>query len=154
MQLYRVYLLYRLGRLDETWTSLPAFQVTYCSQKRRFRLAVCVLMPTFCFWSSRAVRPEIRVKFLTCLVIFRRAYWKSFSAAPYSHCWWCTLIRCEGTLGPRMHRCVPRTKVIEILILAYPHVLVYGCCLFVARKSHEENIDVVNQITVSCNKEW
>ena len=25
--------------------------------------------------------------------------------------------------GPRMHRCVARTKVVEILLLTYPHVL-------------------------------
>ena len=43
-----------------------------------------------------------------------------------------TLIQCTGTLDPRMHRCVERTRVIDILILMYLHVLEYGCCHLVA----------------------
>ena len=50
-------------------------------------------------------------------------YWKRFSPVPSSHCGRCTLIQCAVTLDPRMHHCVDCTKVTEILLLAYPHVL-------------------------------
>ena len=73
------------------------------------------------------------MKFLSCLVTFRRAYWKSFSTATSSHCRRFTLIRCGGTLKRCMHRCVACTKVIAILLLTYPHIPKYGCCHFVAR---------------------
>ena len=34
----------------------------------------------------------------------------------------CMLIRCAGTRDPRMQRWVAHTKVIELLLLSYPHV--------------------------------
>ena len=43
------------------------------------------------------------------------------------------LILCAGTLDPRMHRCVARTKVMTFALLTYPHVLEYGCRQFVSR---------------------
>ena len=39
-----------------------------------------------------------------------------------SHCGLCTLILCAGTLDPRIHWWVARTKVMVILLLTYPHV--------------------------------
>ena len=57
------------------------------------------------------------------LRISRRAYLKRLSPAPSSHCGRWMLILCAGTLDPRMHRCVARTKVMAILILTYPHFL-------------------------------
>ena len=66
--------------------------------------------------------------------VFGRAYQKSFSPAPSSHCKCFTLIRCSGNLDPQIHRFVDRTKVIPIQILMYPHVLYYGCCHFVVRR--------------------
>ena len=52
-----------------------------------------------------------------------RAYLKSFVPVPSSHWVQCTLIRCAGTLYPRMQLLVARIKVIAILLLTYPHVL-------------------------------
>ena len=43
------------------------------------------------------------------------------------------LILCTGNLDLKMHWCVALTKVMEILLLTYPHVLEYGCCHFFAR---------------------
>ena len=62
------------------------------------------------------------------------AYWKRFSPAPPYHSRRCRLIRYSGTMDPHMHGCVDRTKVMEILLLTYPHVLKQGFCHFVMRR--------------------
>ena len=49
-------------------------------------------------------------------------YLNSASPALCYQCGLCTLILCTGILDPLMHRCVARIKVIEILLLTYPHV--------------------------------
>ena len=66
-------------------------------------------------------------------VFWGRAYHRFFIRSVSSHLWCCTLIQCAGTLEPRIHWCVARTKVIPILILTYPHVREYSCWHFVAR---------------------
>ena len=43
-------------------------------------------------------------------------------------------MRCDGTLKPRIHWCVARTKVIAVQLLMYPHVLEYGCCHCFSRR--------------------
>ena len=52
-----------------------------------------------------------------------RAYLNRLIPAPYYHCRRWRLILCAGTLDPPMHRCVSRTKVMEILFLTYPYVI-------------------------------
>ena len=52
-----------------------------------------------------------------------RAYNKRFRPSPSSHCRHCTLIRRVRTLDHKLHWCVAFTKVMEIIILMYPHVL-------------------------------
>ena len=69
------------------------------------------------------------------LVISWCAYLNSLSPGTSSHCKRWTLILCAVTLYPRMHQCVACTKVMEILILTYSHVIEQGCCHFVARQS-------------------
>ena len=64
----------------------------------------------------------------------RRAYLKRFILVPSSRCRICILILRAGTLDPCMNRCVACTKVMELLLLEYPHVLEYGCRHFVAMR--------------------
>ena len=139
MLLYWVYLLYLLGGSSEPWPSLTEYQGTYYVWWSRVHPKGWVLMPTFCFWSSRAGSLEIPVeyyfvKFWPCLGIFKCDYREMFSPAPSYHCSSCTLIRGTVARDPPMNRCVPRTKVIEILILIYPHFLEYGLCHLLARR--------------------
>ena len=77
---------------------------------------------------------EIKRKIYGAWFFFWCTYRKRFNPTPYYHCESCTLIRCAGTLEPWMHGCVARNKVIEILLLMYPHVLQYGRCRFLARR--------------------
>ena len=65
---------------------------------------------------------------------FPGAYMKRFISSPSSHCGRCKLILCAITLYPPMYRCVAHTKVMEILILTYLHVLKSGCCHLVVRR--------------------
>ena len=52
-----------------------------------------------------------------------RTYVKRLILVTYSHFGRRTLILCDVTLDPQMHRCVDRTKVMVILLLTYLHVL-------------------------------
>ena len=59
---------------------------------------------------------------------------KRLISEPSSHCGRWTLILFSVTLDSLMHRCVAHTKVMETVLLTYPHVLEYGCHHFVARR--------------------
>ena len=61
-------------------------------------------------------------------------YLKRLIPAPSSHDRRWILILCAGTINPRMHRFVARTKVMANLLLTYLHNLEYGCRHFVARQ--------------------
>ena len=55
--------------------------------------------------------------------ISRRAYLKRLRPALSSQWRRWTLILCTGTVDPRMHRCVARTKLMATLLLTYPNFL-------------------------------
>ena len=55
-------------------------------------------------------------------VVVGRVYLNSARTALSFHCGICTLILCDDTRDPLMHRCVARTKVIAILLMTYPNV--------------------------------
>ena len=63
------------------------------------------------------------VEVLLGLGFSRRAYLIRLIPETSSHCRCCNLILCDITLNTRMHRGVDRTKVMEILLLNYTHVL-------------------------------
>ena len=101
----------------------------------RNKLTLCSLVSV----SDLAVRTNLfvglfEVEVSPGLGFSQRAYLKSFSLVPSSHCRLCRLILCAGTLDPYMNRCVSHTKVMEILLWEYPHVLEYGCRHFFAMR--------------------
>ena len=73
--------------------------------------------------TSNYICGVVRGEILLGLGFSWRAYLKRFSLAHYSHCKCCTLILLFINLDPWIHRYVALTKVIEILLFMYPHIL-------------------------------
>ena len=78
--------------------------------------------------SDYVVRPDVSellggVEALLGLGISRRAYLNRLIPSLSFHYERCMLILYDGTLDLLLHRCMACTKVMEILLLTYPHVL-------------------------------
>ena len=129
MLLYWVYVIYRRGGAGVLCLPLSAVVAPSCALSGHVSSTRCLLVLSFrlVFWLRPSDPMYLRgwdgVGGLLGLGISRRAYLNKLIPDPSFHCGCWTLVLCAGTLYPRMHRCVARTKVMEILLLTYPHVL-------------------------------